>query len=54
MTDADCVTFLQWVLPQLRLRWAGFRRIRRRVCKRIERRIGELGLAGTFAIKEGA
>lgn len=45
MKDADCVQFLQSVCPQLRMRWAGFRRVRRQVCKRIDRRLRELGLS---------
>jgi chemotaxis protein methyltransferase CheR len=44
MTDAECVAFLQWALPRLGLRWQGFRRVRRQVCRRVSRRIGELGL----------
>lgn len=44
MPDADCVAFLQWALPHMRLRWAGFRRVRRQVCRRLRRRAGELGL----------
>lgn len=44
MSDLDCVSFLQWALPRLRLRWPGFRRVRRQVCKRLARRLGELGL----------
>jgi chemotaxis protein methyltransferase CheR len=44
--DADsCVAFLQWALPRLGLRWAGFRRVRRQVCRRIFRRLTELGIA---------
>ena len=46
MTDAECVAFLQWALPRLRLRWPGFRKVRRQVCRRIEGRLGELHLAG--------
>jgi chemotaxis protein methyltransferase CheR len=45
MTDADCVAFLQWALPRLGRRWAGYRKVRRQVCRRVWRRIGELGLA---------
>lgn len=45
MKDTDCVTFLQWALPQLGLAWPGFRKVRGQVCKRIERRARELGLA---------
>lgn len=44
MKDADCVQFLQSVCPQLRMRWAGFRKVRRQVCKRIDRRLKELDL----------
>jgi chemotaxis protein methyltransferase CheR len=45
MTDRECVEFLQWALPRLRFRWPGFRKVRRQVRKRIERRLGQLGLA---------
>jgi len=45
MTDADCVAFLQWALPQLDLRWSGFRKVRRQVCKRIARRLHALGFS---------
>ncbi len=43
--DEQCVRFLQWALPQLHMRWPGFRKVRRQVCKRVDRRIRELGLA---------
>jgi chemotaxis protein methyltransferase CheR len=39
------VEFLQWALPRLGLRWPGFRKVRRQVRKRIDRRLGELALA---------
>ncbi|HCF60654.1 MAG TPA: chemotaxis protein CheR [Myxococcales bacterium] len=45
MNDADCVALLQWALPRLHLRWEGFRRVRGQVCKRIARRMSELGSA---------
>lgn len=51
MTDAECVAFLQWALPRLHLRWAGFRRVRRQVCRRIDRRRAALGLANTAAYR---
>jgi chemotaxis protein methyltransferase CheR len=44
MRDDECVAFLQWALPRLRLRWPGFRKVRRQVCKRLRRRLEELGL----------
>ena len=45
LKDPDCVHFLQQVLPQLHLRWSGFRRVRRQVCRRLRSRIQELDLA---------
>jgi chemotaxis protein methyltransferase CheR len=50
MRDPECVDFLQWALPRLRLRWAGFRKVRGQVCKRIGRRMAALGLpdAGAY------
>ena len=44
MRNEECVLFLQWALPQLNLRWKGFRRVRQQVCKRIQRRLKELEL----------
>ncbi|GAB4352747.1 MAG: protein-glutamate O-methyltransferase CheR [Methylohalobius crimeensis] len=44
MQDEQCVQFLQWALPRLHFRWPGFRRVRRQVCKRIERRMKTLEL----------
>jgi chemotaxis protein methyltransferase CheR len=40
----DCVAFLQWALPRLGRRWAGYRKVRRQVCRRVRRRVVELGL----------
>lgn len=42
MTDGDCVEFLQMALPRLGLRWRGFRKVRRLVCKRLNRRLRAL------------
>ncbi len=52
MNDADCVAFLQWALPRLGLRWAGYRKVRRQVCKRVARRLRTLGLASLGAYRE--
>ena len=49
MEDNECVRFLQNVLPQLHMRWPGFRKVRKQVCKRIQRRISDLGLADVDA-----
>jgi chemotaxis protein methyltransferase CheR len=51
VTDAECVDFLQWALPRLRLRWEGFRRVRRQVCRRVSRRTRQLGLRGIDAYR---
>lgn len=40
----DCVAFLQWALVRLGFRWAGFAKVRGQVCKRVRRRMRDLGL----------
>ena len=49
MQDTDCIEFLRRQLPRLELRWAGYRKVRRTVCKRLRRRLHELGLDGLEA-----
>jgi chemotaxis protein methyltransferase CheR len=44
VNDCHCVEFLQWALPRLDLRWPGYRKVRRTVCKRVDRRMRDLGL----------
>jgi chemotaxis protein methyltransferase CheR len=51
VTDAECVRFLQWALPRLGLRWQGFRKVRRQVCRRVSRRIAEVGLSDLDAYR---
>lgn len=46
MRDDECVQFLQWVLPQLHMRWQGFRKVYSQVCKRIHRRLKQLAIDG--------
>jgi chemotaxis protein methyltransferase CheR len=43
--------WFRWPLT-LQLRWPGFRRVRKQVCKRIGRRIAELGLTDAAAYRE--
>jgi chemotaxis protein methyltransferase CheR len=43
--DSACAGFLQAALPRLHLRWPGFRKVRRLVCKRLGSRLRQLGLA---------
>ena len=51
MTERECIDFLKWCLPRLRLRWPGFRKVRRTVCKRVQKRIRALGLEGVAAYR---
>jgi chemotaxis protein methyltransferase CheR len=51
MKKDDCVAFLQWALPRLGYRWAGFRKVRGQVCKRIRRRMLRLGMADLEAYR---
>ncbi|MGZ5177109.1 MAG: CheR family methyltransferase, partial [Burkholderiales bacterium] len=51
MKTADCSAFLQDVLPRLGLRWAGFRNVRLLVCKRVVKRLRELGLSDLSAYR---
>jgi chemotaxis protein methyltransferase CheR len=44
VNETDCTALLQWALPQLELRWPGFRKVRRQVCKRLKERMRDLGL----------
>jgi chemotaxis protein methyltransferase CheR len=49
--DAECVAFLQWALPRLKLRWPGFRRVRKQACKRIQRRMTALSCPDVAAYR---
>lgn len=51
MIDTECVRFLQWALPQLHMRWPGFRKVRKQVCKRLSRRLKELSLPDSDAYR---
>jgi chemotaxis protein methyltransferase CheR len=51
MTNHECVVFLQWALPRMRMRWPGFRKVRGQVCKRISRRFAALGLLDPAAYR---
>jgi chemotaxis protein methyltransferase CheR len=51
MRDSDCVAFLQWALPRMSLHWPGYRLVRGQVCKRIARRLKDLGLADLAAYR---
>jgi chemotaxis protein methyltransferase CheR len=51
MCDSQCVAFLQWALPRLGLRWDGYQKVRRQMCKRAQRRAGDLGLSDLSAYR---
>lgn len=51
MSEMDCTAFLQWALPQLDLRWTGFRKVRGQVCKRLRKRMSEIGVDDFSAYK---
>lgn len=51
MNNSDCVHFLQWSLPKLQMRWPGFRKVRKQVCKRIQSRVRELSLPDVTAYR---
>lgn len=44
MTDAECPSFLQWALPRLGRRWAGYRMVRGLAARRIARRLRPPGI----------
>lgn len=44
MLDQDCIKFLQLCLPKLGYQWEGFHRVRKQVCKRIQKRLVVLDL----------
>lgn len=52
MRDSDCVNFLQWCLPKLDLRWRGFRKVRRTVGKRIDRRMRSLEISDVATYRQ--
>lgn len=52
MRDAECIAFLQWALPRMGFRWPGFRKVRGQVCKRVGRRVRELGLGDLGEYRE--
>lgn len=51
MNDSEVTAFLQWALPRLHRRWAGYRKVRGLVAKRIRRRLHALGLADLDAYR---
>jgi chemotaxis protein methyltransferase CheR len=52
MKDTECVAFLQWALPRMGLKWAGFRKVRKLVCKRIDKRYTSLGIGDVASYRQ--
>ena len=52
MKDSECVQFMQWALPQMQMRWAGFRRVHKQVCKRLDQRLKQLKLVEVDAYRD--
>ncbi len=52
MGKDECITFLKWALPRLQMQWDGFRKVHNQVCKRIYRRMDDLGLESYEAYRE--
>ncbi len=50
--DQQWVAFLQWALPQLQMRWTGFRKVRSQVFKRIDRRMRSLQISSLDAYRQ--
>jgi chemotaxis protein methyltransferase CheR len=51
MRDDEHVRTLQWALPKLGYRWAGFRNVRRQVLRRVAARMRELDLPDATAYR---
>lgn len=51
MQDRECVAFLQWALPGLQRPWAGFRKVRNQLCRRVDRRLRALALSDVAAYR---
>ena len=51
MKDQDSAALLAWALPRLGLRWRGFVNVQGQVCKRLRRRLAQLGLADMAAYR---
>ena len=52
MSRRNYVEFLTWALPRLSMRYKGFRRVKRQVCRRIDRRMRTLNLSGLDEYKQ--
>ena len=51
MKNAECREFLAWALPRMGLSPAAFRKVHGQVCKRVARRMRDLGISGHDAYR---
>ncbi len=51
MRGVECRAFLRQMLPVFGLRWAGYRKVHRTLCKRLARRLRELGISDLEAYR---
>jgi chemotaxis protein methyltransferase CheR len=42
----NCSEFLKWALPHINRRWEGYKKVKKQVCSRIQKRIEVLNLSG--------
>lgn len=52
MHQEDCAAFLKLAMPRLGLSWRAFKHCHRQVCKRLSRRLNELGLPNYAAYRD--
>jgi len=52
MSRNQYIEFLTWALPKLSMRYKGFRRVERQVCRRIDQRMKTLDLSGLDEYKQ--
>lgn len=52
MHQAKCVAFLRWAMRRMGFDWPGFQHCHRQVCKRLNQRVAELGLADFAAYRD--
>lgn len=52
MSRNNYVEFLTWALPKLSMRYKGFRKVKRQVCRKIDQRMRTLDLSGLDEYKE--
>ena len=52
MARAECSELLMWALPQVGLRFEGYKKVQRQVCRRLDEQRQALGLSSTAAYRD--